>query len=83
MYPTFHRPITSYIFGQGPPPAYPACEAPPVYDPPPPYPGSPDGKSKVQGHDGGIGDIFILMINQEEVNDEEASKEGKVSTVRE
>ena len=27
--------------------------------------------------------MLILMINQEEVNDEEASKEGKVSTVRE
>jgi len=50
----------------GPPPAYPACEAPPVYDPPPPYPGSPDGK-----------------IKEEEVNDEEGSKDEKVTTVRE
>ena len=33
---------------KGPPPAYPATEAPPVYDPPPPYPGSPEGKVKVQ-----------------------------------
>ena len=33
---------------QGPPPAYPATEDPPVYDPPPPYPGSPEGKVKVQ-----------------------------------
>jgi len=31
----------------GPPPAYPATEAPPVYDPPPPYPGSPDA-SKIK-----------------------------------
>ena len=81
--------IMSYMFAQGPPPAYPASEAPPVYDPPPPYPGSPDAKIKVLGHDDEIRFSFStffdhdVMLNQEEVNDEEANKEGKVATVRE
>ena len=54
------------ILSQGPPPAYPATEAPPVYDPPPPYPGSPDGKTKVKYyyhfHSLPKGEVTIMTI---------------------